>query len=313
FLQIYIFIKRGAHPTQGSIHQIFFFTIMQRASPTPYINTNMGQSTSISASRPISPAPSGSHGHRRTMSGRASISCSSTFNNLGNALQDTAPEPEPIPVILSKGELRRSIEDYEHLLASAKVYRNQMIHLATAAANFGYALERVAKNRGALDAGQGLQATAGLQLLISNHQQLLSDTFYKTFEIPLLENLDNHKNTIYQSEENYDRATREISEKIKVTEAKNLMSGRKGQRDLTQFRKALQDLTHQVDELERIKDDFHRHMLDTEQRNFNLILAKAGGVVRAEVDVYERIANKGMADPVLEQVGKSGCAYDKNN
>lgn len=74
--------------------------------------------------------------------------------------------------------------------------------------------------------------------------------------------------------------------------------------DLTQFRKALQDLTRQVDELERIKNDFHRHMFDTEQRNFNLILAKAGGVVRAEVDVYERIANKGMADPVLEQVGR---------
>ncbi|RUP46105.1 hypothetical protein BC936DRAFT_147359, partial [Jimgerdemannia flammicorona] len=71
--------------------------------------------------------------------------------------------------------------------------------------------------------------------------------------------------------------------------------------DLAQFRQALQDLTRQVDELEKIKNDFHRHMLDTEQRNFNLILSKASGVVRAEVDVYERIANKGLADPVLEQ------------
>ncbi|RUP46104.1 hypothetical protein BC936DRAFT_147358 [Jimgerdemannia flammicorona] len=144
---------------------------MQRVSPTPYIiNANVAQSTSTSTSRPISPTPS--YGHRHTMSGRMSISGSS-IRNLNTALEGVSSEPEPLSVILSKNELRKSIEDYEHLLVTAKFYRNQMIQLASAAANFGYALERVAKSRAALDAGQGLQATAGLQLLISNHQQLL--------------------------------------------------------------------------------------------------------------------------------------------
>ena len=72
--------------------------------------------------------------------------------------------------------------------------------------------------------------------------------------------------------------------------------------DIRQFRKALQDLTKQVDELDRIKTDYHRHMAEVERRNHYLILSKTATVVRAQVDIYERISNKGLADPMLEQV-----------
>ena len=69
--------------------------------------------------------------------------------------------------------------------------------------------------------------------------------------------------------------------------------------DIRQFRKALQDLTKQVDELDRIKTDYHRHMAEVERRNHYLILSKTATVVRAQVDIYERISNKGLADPML--------------
>lgn len=72
--------------------------------------------------------------------------------------------------------------------------------------------------------------------------------------------------------------------------------------DIRQFRKALQDLTQQVDEVDRIKTDYHQHILDIERKNHHFLLSKVATVVRAQVDIYERISNKGLADPMLEQV-----------
>ncbi|CAG8782118.1 29408_t:CDS:2, partial [Racocetra persica] len=76
---------------------------------------------------------------------------------------------------------------------------------------------------------------------------------------------------------------------------------------------ALQDLTRQVEDLDRLKTDYYRQTLDTEQNNLNFILSKVSTVVRAEVDIYERISSKGVADPILEEMTTQGpdpfCAY----
>lgn len=58
----------------------------------------------------------------------------------------------------------------------------------------------------------------------------------------------------------------------------------------------------QVDELERIKLGYYFSNLESEQANLQLILQKTSTVVRAEVDIYERIANKGLNDLILEPV-----------
>ncbi|CAG8754145.1 7135_t:CDS:2, partial [Racocetra fulgida] len=104
--------------------------------------------------------------------------------------------------------------------------------------------------------------------------------------IPLLENLDVHKATVLASEESYDKSLTEMSKRIKETEAENLRCGRKRQR---------------VEDLDRLKTDYYRQTLDTEQNNLNFILSKVSTVVRAEVDIYERISSKGVADPILEE------------
>lgn len=72
--------------------------------------------------------------------------------------------------------------------------------------------------------------------------------------------------------------------------------------DLLQFRQALTTLTMQVDELERIKLGYYFSNLESEQANLQLILQKTSTIVRAEVDIYERIANKGLNDLILEPV-----------
>ncbi|KAF9970000.1 hypothetical protein BGZ73_007420 [Actinomortierella ambigua] len=244
--------------------------------------------------------------------------------------------------IITRNDQEISVELLTNLLAHAKQYRLQMLALSKAAANFGHSLEKIAHCKTAvmenptsptntplqqqneellgstspsLSSPQAVigHAAAGLHFLISNHHQILSDTLYKQFEIPLLQHLDTHKNNIEASEAQYERSMREMSQRIKDTEAASLQNGRKRQRDLLQFRQALMTLTQQVDELERIKIGYYFNNLECEQANLQLILQKTSTLVRAEVDIYERVANKGLNDPILELMTTQGpdpyCVY----
>src|ERR1700722_11894262 len=74
--------------------------------------------------------------------------------------------------------------------------------------------------------------------------------------------------------------------------------------DLRQFRRVLQDLTQQIDELERVKIDYSRYVFETERRNHQFILSKVSGLVRGQVDIYDRISSKGLGEPTLEQASK---------
>ncbi|KAI8089702.1 uncharacterized protein BX664DRAFT_333680 [Halteromyces radiatus] len=203
---------------------------------------------------------------------------------------------------LSKQDLQSAMDAHRTLLAAAQTYREQLIQLSNASANFGIALESVAKNKAAMDAGQGLQAAAGLQLLYSNHHQILADTMHKTFEVPLSEMIHEHELTIKESQKNYNMALQMVSKNIRKTEAANLQQAKRGQRDLQQYRRTLQDLTRQVDELDYIKTTYNQRIQDLEQIYHQEILHQTGWLVRAQADVHEVLASKGLADPTLEQL-----------
>lgn len=77
--------------------------------------------------------------------------------------------------------------------------------------------------------------------------------------------------------------------------------------DLLQFRQFLSTLAMQVDELEHMKLGYYFSNLEAEQAHLQLILQKTSTIVRAEVDIYERISNKGQDDPLLEPVSEQEC------
>jgi hypothetical protein len=56
------------------------------------------------------------------------------------------------------------------------------------------------------------------------------DIVYKQFVIPLLQQLDTYKVNMEASEAQYERSMREMSQKIKETEAASMENGRKRQR-----------------------------------------------------------------------------------
>jgi hypothetical protein len=57
-----------------------------------------------------------------------------------------------------------------------------------------------------------------------------SDTFYKSFEIPLLEKYDHYRAEVQERQMQYEKETNEKSQKIRETEAENMRVGRKKQR-----------------------------------------------------------------------------------
>ncbi|KAI8582275.1 hypothetical protein K450DRAFT_228187 [Umbelopsis ramanniana AG] len=214
---------------------------------------------------------------------------------------------------LSKKELEDTINAHKQLIEAATLYREKSTELAAAAAGLGTALEMVAKEKAASDSGNGLQAAAGLQFLISNHHLLLANLISNAFEAPLVDNLERHKASILRSQENYDSVVKAMNAKIGETEVRSLKNTKRKNRDLRQFRRVLQDLTQQIDELETVKIDYSRYVFETEKRNHQFILNKVSGLVRAQVDIYDRISSKGLGEPTLEQMVTSNpdpfCVY----
>ncbi|KAI8357760.1 hypothetical protein B0O80DRAFT_527515 [Mortierella sp. GBAus27b] len=214
------------------------------------------------------------------------------------------------PVFITRTDQQTSADLLEALLSDAKAYRLQMLALSKSAANFGYALEKIAHSKAAIrdssNISSSLQAAAGLHYLISNHHQVLGDTVYKQFMIPLLQQLDTYKANMESSEAQYERSMKEMSQKIKETEAASMENGRKRQRDLLQFRQFLSTLAMQVDELEHMKLGYYFSNLEAEQAQLQMILQKTSTVVRAQVELYERLASKGLNDALLAPMTTQG-------
>lgn len=65
---------------------------------------------------------------------------------------------------------------------------------------------------------------------MSNHEQLLADTVYRQFEIPLLEALDHYKLITADRLAGYEKSLHDQSTRIRKTEAENLKHGRRRKR-----------------------------------------------------------------------------------
>ncbi|EMR11444.1 hypothetical protein PNEG_00463 [Pneumocystis murina B123] len=210
----------------------------------------------------------------------------------------------PLPkTIITKNDISTSIEAYQELLYAAKIYRNSLVQLSKTASSFGTALEKCARCKGVGEEEMsGFMLAGGLQYLIANHQQILSETLYRRFEIPLMEELDTFRAITQERDDTYQRMMMEKNKKIQEREAEHLRVGRKKQRDLATFRQALVDLSKLADDLERLKSEHYNGALDTIHETWSRVLDHTALIVRAEVDIYEGIARKGWSGGGLEEI-----------
>lgn len=210
--------------------------------------------------------------------------------------------PSRPAVLITRADLRTSLAAYEALLTSAKAYTSAMLSMAKASSDLACALETCARVKGAHDSGAGLQAASGLHFLKSNYEQVLCDTFWKDFSIPLLSHYDTYRSACTDRQVQHDKAVTDKSKQLKEAEARNNRAGRKKERDLNSFRRALAELQSHVDAIDELKAQYYNEVLDAEQQVWQFIESKVALIVRSQIEISERISSKGLNDPVLEQM-----------
>jgi hypothetical protein len=149
-------------------------------------------------------------------------------------------------------------------------------------------------------------AASGLHQLIANHQQILSETVYRSFEVPLLHELDGWRRKMEEEEVTYQQEVKERSKEIRKMEKEGLKLHRQRKRDVTKFRNHLVDLTTKLDSLTTLHGGHARTLLRDSQETSLRILEASSSLVRAEVDIFEGLARKGWTGGGLDDLLERG-------
>lgn len=256
-------------------------------------------------------------------------SLASTTNPIAPYNLPLPPPPRPAHAVLTKSDLEQSHQAYSDLVATAKSYRLALAALSTAASTFGSALEACARLKEAraeaigpsglasmtasFTAGRGgsctadlLLAASGVHHLVANHQQILSETVYRSFEVPLLHELDKWRAGVDDEEETYQSAVKSQSRDIRRLEKEGLKLHRQRRRDVGRFRAHLVELTTKLDGLTTLHADHARTLLRESQDTSAKILDASCSLVRAEVDIFESLARKGWSGGGLDDLLEKG-------
>ncbi|CAP68087.1 uncharacterized protein PODANS_1_19510, partial [Podospora anserina S mat+] len=147
-----------------------------------------------------------------------------------------------------------------------------------------------------------LLTVAGLQHLVANHKHILSETVYRSFEVPLLHELDKWRGAVEDEEESYASAVAVQSKEINRLEKEGLKLHRQKRRDVNMFRNHLVELTTKLDGLTFLHGEHARTLLRESQETSARIVEASCSLVRAEVDIFESLARKGWTGGGLEEV-----------
>ncbi|KAI0883805.1 uncharacterized protein GGS22DRAFT_166134 [Annulohypoxylon maeteangense] len=273
--------------------------------------------------RPPSPSPS-----QVPLPASPTYSYASTANPLSSYNLPLPPPPRPVHAVLTKSDLEQSQQAYSDLLATAKSYRIALSTLSTAASAFGSALESCARLKESRADALGppggasltnsftakntctadlLLSASGVHHLVANHQQILSETVYRSFEVPLLHELDRWRRAIEDEDETYKREAATRSREIRRLEKEGLKLHRQSRRrDVAKFREHLVALTGKLDGLTALHADHARSLLRDSQETSARILDASCSLVRAEVDIFEGLARKGWTGGGLDDLLEKG-------
>jgi hypothetical protein len=234
--------------------------------------------------------------------------------------------------VLSKADLDASQAAYADLLTTAKSYRVALAALSTASSAFGSALEACARLKearaeplgptpqgaslsnsfhaaaaGSSCTADPLLSASGVHHLVANHHHILSETVYRSFEVPLLHELDKWRQAVDDEEDSYARNVRDKSNEIRRLEKEGLKLHRQRRRDVGRFRAHLVDLTTKLDGLTSLHGDHARTLLRESQETSGKIVDASCSLVRAEVDIFESLARKGWTGGGLDDLLERGA------
>lgn len=81
--------------------------------------------------------------------------------------------------------------------------------------------------KGAGESAEHLMAASGIHYMVANSGQVLSDTLYRSFEVPLMHAYDSYVHDIATRHAEYEALLSDKTAKIRQTEAENLRLGKK--------------------------------------------------------------------------------------
>ncbi|KAH8113430.1 hypothetical protein DFH11DRAFT_1689565 [Phellopilus nigrolimitatus] len=211
--------------------------------------------------------------------------------------------------IITRADLKASLQAYENLLNTSAGYREALMHMSRATAGFADAMEACASLKGtSYLSGSRLMASSGLHHLMGNHWHILaSDSIEKQFERPLRQHLDTYRAAVSDRSATYEKALREKSRIIRQTEMENMNLGRKKNRNLQSFREALTVLQRQVEELDGLRVAHYQEILDHEEEVWDFVQGKVSLVVRSTLGCCRSFHRKSVirSDPVIEPMLQS--------
>ncbi|TQN64114.1 Protein IVY1 [Colletotrichum shisoi] len=288
----------------------------------------MASPTTPGDDRPSTPTPS----QLPPVPGSPVYSLASTANPLSSYHLPLPPPPRPVHAVLTKSDLELSQTAYSDLIQTAKSYRLALASLSTAASSFGSALESCARLKearaeslsSASQPGAALSASftagakgsctadlllsaSGVHHLVANHQQILSETVYRNFEVPLLHELDKWRQRVDDEEDAYVREVKARNLEIRRLEKEGLKLHKQRRRDVGKFRAHLVDLTTKLDGLTSLHGDHARTLLRESQDTSGRIVEASCSLVRAEVDIFESLARKGWSGGGLDELLERGA------
>ncbi|KAG0651685.1 Interaction with VPS33 and YPT7 1 [Hyphodiscus hymeniophilus] len=252
--------------------------------------------------RPPSPTPS----KLPPVPSSPTYSLASTTLPLGSTFNLPLP-PTPVPYhsILTKSDLEASQTAYSDLLSTAKAYRTALASLSTSASAFGSALEACARLKEARS--EGLEPQADRYQTVSQRREvILSEVVYRSFEVPLLHEVDSWTRRLEEEEASFQSESKTLSKEIRRMEKEGMKVYKQRKRDVGRFREHLVQLTGKLDGLTSLQGSYKRGLLRDSQEMSKGIVEASAGLVRAEVDIFEALARKGWSGGGLDDLLEKG-------
>lgn len=291
----------GSTPTSTSVT----YTTFPNSSLTPDETSPRMKPISSSSYQhhPNSPSISSRLGRKSSQASLGTVTSTIATNNLATGVEANHPD---LPALITSREVSETLKKYNTLLNSASKYREALLQVSAAAAEFGASLEDAARCKGAGSSEEALLSAGGLHYLVSNHQQILAKSIQRNFEVPVKKQIVQFQRTMATNEETFKTQLKEKSRLLKRQERENLIMSKKRIRNLAVYRNSLLELTSQIDDIDRLKYEHFIHQYDIAQNTSLNILSYAASVVRAEVEIYEGIARKGWSGGGLDDLISAG-------
>ncbi|EGW35557.1 uncharacterized protein SPAPADRAFT_58786 [Spathaspora passalidarum NRRL Y-27907] len=209
--------------------------------------------------------------------------------------------------IITTTDFKHITNTYEELFKTATNLQAALEAVSAAANQFGQALEQCIsecpKVNNTTMVEDGISNAAGLQYIMASNHQILGRMMHTSFIEPLQQELIKLKVEYGQNHSYYQQEIKSKSKLLKEHEAENLKLRKKKTRDLNKYKNNLLSLTNQLDDIDRVKYEYY-HEINALVAGYNRehLLTRTGGLVRAELEIYESIAKKGWSGGGLDQL-----------